>query len=69
MKRMTLKDSPNIQRALQWETECVDTAEERLVAEATELRALGVLDEHCRPTSAELPEDMKPQSTADTSAL
>jgi hypothetical protein len=69
MKRMTLKDSPNIQRVLQWENECVDTAEERLAAEATELRALGVLDEHGRPTSAELPEDMQPQSTADTSAL
>ena len=69
MKRMALKDSPNIQRVLQWEQECVDTTEERLASEATELRALGVLDEHGRPTSTELPEDMQPQSPADTSVL
>ena len=66
---MTLKDSPNIQRVLQWESECVDTADERLAAEAQELRALGVLDEHGRPTSTEPPEDMPPESKADTSAL
>lgn len=66
---MALEDSPNIQRALKWEQDCVDTAEERLAAEAAQLRTLGILDENDRPTSQDLPEDMQPESTADLTAL
>jgi hypothetical protein len=66
---VALKDSPNIQRALQWQQECVETAEERLAADAAQLRALGVRDENGRPTSKDLPDDMQPASTTDTTAL
>lgn len=69
MKSMAFKNSPNVQRALQWEKECVDTAEERLTVEAAELRALGILDANSRPASTELPDDMQPQATADITAL
>jgi hypothetical protein len=66
---MALKDSPNVQRALQWQQDCVHTAEERLAAEAVQLRTLGILDENGQPTSKDLPDDMQPASTADTAAL
>ncbi len=66
---MTVKDSPIVQRALQWQQDCVDTAEARLAAQATLLRTLGILDENGQPTSKELPKDMQPASTADITAL
>lgn len=60
---------PDFDDIARWEQRCVDTAEDRLTAEAARLRSLGILDEENKPTSQELPADMHPESAADLTAL